>query len=186
MEDSEIVRLFVTRSEEAIGQTKVKYGKRLLRIARELTQDAETAEECENDVYLNAWNAIPPHEPYDYLYAFLVRLTRHAALNCCRSRGTQKRKATVEELTDELANTLPSREDADEWLDGEVLRGLLDRFLATLPEEKRNVFVRRYWYMDTVPRIAQGYGMTESKVASMLLRCRKELKNYLEKEGYQI
>lgn len=186
MEDSEIVRLFLARSENAIEQTQEKYGGRLRRVAYEITQDAETAEECENDVYLRAWNAIPPHEPYDYFYAFLLHLTRNAALSCCRARGRQKRKATVEELTAELSNTIPAAEGVEESVDSAVLRESLDRFLAELPEEMRNVFVRRYWYMDSVACIAEGYGMTESKAASMLLRCRKKLKKYLQKEGYDI
>ena len=186
MKDQAIVRLFVARDENAIGQTQTKYGSRLKYLAYEITQDAETAEECENDVYLGAWNAIPPHEPYDYFYAFLTHLVRNAALNRCRCRHTQKRKATVEELTDELANTIPGGNDVDEFIDDTVLRELLNTFLGTLPEETRNVFVRRYWYMDSVERIAVGYGMSESKVKSMLFRCRNKLKHYLQKEGYNL
>lgn len=186
MEDAEIVGLFLARSEEAIGQTKAKYGARLRRLAYEITQDAQTAEECENEVYLRAWQAIPPHEPYGYLYSFLLRLTRNAALNECRSRDSLKRKAIVEALTDELAGTIPVPDNIEDELDGGALKESLNAFLATLPEEMRNVFVRRYWYMDSVARIAAGYGMTESKVASMLHRCRKKLKEYLQKEGYSI
>lgn len=186
MEDEAIVRLFVARDETAIRETKEKYGGKLRYLAYGITEDAEIAEECENDVYLGAWNAIPPHEPYDYFYAFLTHLARNAALNRCRSRHTQKRKATVEELTDELANTIPGGNDMDESIDDAVLRESLNTFLGTLPEEMRNVFVRRYWYMDSVERIAAGYGMSESKVKSMLFRCRNKLKHYLQKEGYNL
>ena len=186
MEDQAIVRLFVARDENAIGQTQTKYGSRLKYLAYEITQDTQTAEECENDVYLGAWNAIPPHEPYDYFYAFLTRLTRNVALNRCRSLHTQKRKATVDELTDELANTIPGGNDVDEFIDDTVLRESLNAFLATLPEETRNVFVRRYWYMDSIREIAERTGCTEGKVKTVLFRMRAKLRNYLEKEGVTI
>ena len=94
--------------------------------------------------------------------------------------------ATVDELTDELANTIPGGNDVDEFIDDTVLRESLNAFLATLPEETRNVFVRRYWYMDSVERIAEGYGMSESKVKSMLFRCRNKLRQTLQKEGYNL
>ena len=186
MEDEAIVDLFLARDTAAINHTKEKFGSRLRGIAYEITEDAETAEECESDAYLQAWNAIPPHEPRDYLYPFLVHLLRNTALNRCRSRSSQKRSALIQELTDELANTLPAPNGVEDTIDDLTLRELLNAFLETLPDEARHVFIRRYWYLDPIERIAKGYGMSCGKVKSMLFRCRKKLRTYLEKEGYAI
>ena len=183
MEDKAIIDLYVARDEQAIQCTKEKYGRRLGRLAYEILRDRQTAEECENDTYWKVWNAIPPHQPYDYFYAFLVRLVRNTALDRCRSR---KNKASAEELCVELEDGIPGADNMEEEVDGVLLRDALDRFLATLPEEKRKVFVRRYWYMDSVKCIAEGYGMSESKVKSILFRCRNQLKQYLKKEGYVV
>lgn len=186
MDDKAIISLFLDRNVVAISRTKEKYGKRLMRFAYEITEDVQAAEECENDTYHRAWNAIPPHEPYDYFYAFLTHITRNSALNYCRSKNSKKRKALIEELTEELENTIPDQSNIEEMIDDMSLKELLNNFLGTLSKEKRNVFIRRYWYMDSVQRIAQGYGISESKVKSILFRCRNELKNELEKEGYNL
>lgn len=186
MDDKDIISLFLERNMTAISHTKDKYGKRLIKLAYEITKDVEAAEECENDTYHYAWNAIPPHEPYDYFYSFLTRVTRNTALNYCRSRNCKKHKALVEELTAELENTISGQNNIEEMIDDMSLKKLLNNFLGTLPEQKRNVFIRRYWYMDSVERIAEGYGISVSKVKSILFRCRNKLKNYLEKEGYTL
>lgn len=186
MEDRDIVNLFIKRDMEAINHTKEKYGKRLRRLAYEITEDTQAAEECENDVYLSAWNSIPPHEPYDYLYPFLLHIVRNAALNYCRSRKTQKRKTSTEALTAELENIIPGRSDIEELIDDMQLKELLNGFLGQLSEEMRSVFIRRYWYTDSVERIAKGYGMSISKVKSILFRCRRKFRDYLEKEGYTL
>lgn len=185
MEDEAIVRLFLARQEEAISRAKEKYGGRLRQIAYGVTGDEQEAEECENDVYLRAWNAIPPQEPYDHLYAFLARTVRNAALNRVRSRGTQKRGAPVVELTREMEQVLPAGGAIEDVIDDEALRTLLNSFLAGLPKETRIVFVRRYWYLDSLEQIAVARGMSVSKVKSMLFRCRNKLRTKLEKEGYK-
>lgn len=186
MDDRSIISLFLERNAAAISSTKEKYGKRLIKLAYEITEDAQAAEECENDTYHGAWNSIPPHEPYDYFYTFLAHITRNSALNYCRSKNSKKRKALIEELTMELENTIPGQNNIEEMIDDMTLKDLLNDFLGTLSEEKRNVFIRRYWYMDSVERIAKGYGISASKVKSILFRCRNELKNHLIKEGYTL
>ncbi len=155
-------------------------------MAYEITGDAQEAEECENDAYLKAWNSIPPHEPHEYLFPFLTRLLRNSALNCCRSKSSGKRKALLQELNDELSNTIPSREGVEESVSEHQLAEAINTFLSALPEETRRVFIRRYWYMDSIERIAKGYGISNAKVKSMLFRCRNKLRDYLEKEGYHI
>lgn len=186
MEDGQIIELFLARDETAIERASEKYGLRLRGLALHIVQEAQTAEECENDAYLAAWNAIPPHEPRDYLYAFLARIIRNIALNRCRDQKRLKRDAFVAELSREMEECIPAPDDLESRLDDMVLREALNGFLGTLGEEKRNIFLRRYWYLDSVAEIAKRFGMSQSKVKTTLFRVRKQLREYLEKEGYTI
>lgn len=186
MEDGKIVELYLRRDETAIGQTADKYGSRLRALAYGIVRDNQTAEECENDTYLKAWDSIPPHEPRDYFYAFLARIARHISLNFCRNRSRLKRSAFLCELTAEMEECIPSPDDAqcrmDELAFGEALNG----FLRTLSEEKRNLFVRRYWYLDSISDLSKRFSLSESNVKTTLHRCRNRLREHLEKEGYTL
>ena len=186
MEDAEIVKLFLMRDENAIAKTQEKYSSRLRKLAYELTEDLAVAEECENDTYLQAWNSIPPNEPYDYFYPFLARISRHIALNFCRDRNRIKRKATIEELSEELQQTIPGNIDVEQAVSGSALQELLNRFLGSLRPDKRQIFLRRYWYLDSIQTIADGYGISQSKVKVTLYRCREQLRKVLESEGYNL
>ena len=145
-----------------------------------------TAEECVNDAYLETWNLIPPHEPADYLFAFIGKIVRHLALNECKKAQRQKRSAVYCELTREMQECIPSADCTEAVLEAEELTGLINSFLKTCPEEQQKVFVRRYWYFDPISQIAQNYGFSQSKVKTMLFRMRAELKEYLKKGGYSI
>lgn len=185
MDDSMIVELYLARDESAISQTARKYGERLRRIADRLLNDIHAAEECENDTYLEAWELIPPNEPRTYLFPFLGKITRHMAIDMCRKRNSEKRSAIFCELTGEMEECIPSQSgSAEAHMEAVELSGLINGFLQRHSEEQRNVFVRRYWYFDTVPEISRRYGFTQSKVKMMLLRMREELRTYLAKEGY--
>jgi RNA polymerase sigma-70 factor (ECF subfamily) len=184
VDDSRIVDLYLQRDEEAIKLTAEKYGGRLRSLACGMTNDERVAEECENDTYLQAWNSIPPHEPRDYLYAFLARIIRHVALNRCRSDNRLKRSAYICELSEELEQCLPAPDDVERRMDNEALGRAINGFLAVLDAEKRNIFIRRYWYFDTVADISERFGVSESKVKTTLFRCRKRLSEYLKKEGF--
>ena len=184
MNDAEIVELYLTRDEEALAQTAEKYGARLRALALGILEDAAAAEECVNDAYLAAWNSIPPHAPRDYLFAYLARITRHPALDRCRARNRDKRSAQLEELTAELQNSVPAGGSPVEHLDARELAGAVSAWLRTLPEEKRILFLRRYWYCDPVAALAKRLGWGESRVKTALHRLRKELREHLEKEGY--
>ncbi len=186
MEDGQIIDLFLARDEAAIQRAAEKYGLRLRGLALHIVQEARTAEECENDAYLAAWNAIPPHEPRDYLYAFLARIVRNLALNRCRDRERLKRGTFVAELSREMEECIPAPDDLESRLDDMVLQETLNGFLGTLGEEKRNIFLRRYWYLDSVAEIAKRFGVSRSKVKTTLFRVRNQLREYLEKEGYTI
>lgn len=174
------------RNESAIKQTSEKYGNRLHQLARSIVGDTQTAEECVNDAYMEAWASIPPHNPKCYLYAFLARITRHLALNRCRDRNRLKRNAFVSELSREMEECIPSPDDMECRLDSIALGLAINGFLGTLKEEKRNIFLRRYWYMDSIADIAKRYNVSESKVKTMLFRLRNQFRKYLEQEGYYL
>lgn len=186
MEDTTIVELYQRRDEAAIRHTAEKYGARLRALAFGIVNDRQTAEECENDTYLEAWNTIPPHEPRSYLYAFLARITRHLSLNCCRDRNRLKRRAFLCELSAEMEQCIPAPDDVACRLEDRALIRALNGFLGTLSEEKRNVFLRRYWFLDSVSDIAKRFSWSESKVKTTLYRCRSQLRAYWEEEGYSL
>ena len=186
MDDNKIVELYLLRDETAIKQTTEKFGSRLRSLAFRIVNDRQTAEECENDTYMEAWNTIPPHEPRSYLYAFLARITRHISLNCCRDRSRLKRSAFVCELSAEMEQCIPAPDDVACRVDDMALGEAINGFLSTLAEEKRNIFIRRYWYLDSIADISKCFALSESKVKTTLFRCRNQFREYLEKEGYTI
>ena len=175
IEDEIIIDRYIVRDEKAISYTADKYGKQLVAIANRICDDLDIAEECENDTYLRAWNSIPPHEPRGYFFTFLAKITRNLALDRYKESNRLKRSATIVELTGELSEIIAGNDDTT-----------ANAFLRTLHKEKRNVFIRRYWYMDSVAEIADRYGISEGKVKTILFRVRNGLKQYLKKEGYYI
>ena len=186
LEDNRIIALYTNRDITAIKETAAKYGSRLKSISYGITEDRQTAEEYENDTYLEAWNTIPPHNPMDYLFVFLVRIVRHISLDACRTRSRLKRSAAITELTTELEERIPDPDDTACKLEYKELGEAISQYLYTLSEEKQMIFIRRYWYLDSVDAIARHLGIGLSKVKMTLLRCRHGLKEYLEKEGYDL
>ena len=184
MDDPEIVELYLSRDESAIAQTAQKYGPRLRRIADSILKNKASAEECENDTYLEAWRLIPPNEPRSYLFAFLGKITRHLAIDECRKNASQKRNALFCELTREMGECIPGPSNVEGAFEANALSQTINAFLSSCSEEQRDVFVRRYWFFDTIPEISRRYGFSQSKVKTMLLRMREGLRHYLEKEGY--
>ena len=182
MEDSEIVSLFWKRSERAVAEAAGKYGAYCRGIALRVLGSAEDSEECVNDTWLRAWEAIPPQRP-ERLGAFLGKITRNLALNRLRQAGAEKRgggqtAAALEELSD----CLPAPGGVERSLEDRELAALLDRFLEGLRPEARRLFVLRYWYLYPVKELAQQLGHSESMVKMSLLRSRGRLKKLLEKE----
>lgn len=186
MDDNEIVALYLRRDEAAIGQTSEKYGSRLRTLSYGIVNDLPTAEECENDTYMEAWNSIPPHEPGGYLFAFLARITRHISLDYCRKRSRLKRDAVLCQLSAEMEQCIPAPDDVQCRMDGVALGEAINGFLGTLGEEQRNVFLRRYWYLDSIAAISKRFALSQSKVKTMLFRSRNRLRDYLMKEGYTL
>lgn len=186
LDDDRIVELYLLRDETAIRHTTEKYGSRLRSLAYGIVNDRQTAEECENDTYMEAWDTIPPHEPKSYLYAFLARITRHISLNCCRDRSRLKRSAFICELSVELEQCISAPDDVECRIDDMALSEILNGFLGELDAEKRNIFIRRYWYLDSIADISERFAISESKVKTTLCRCRSRLREHLEKGGYNL
>jgi RNA polymerase sigma-70 factor (ECF subfamily) len=180
MKDTYILDLFFERKEEALAQVKSIYGKLIYSIAYHILRDHQDTEECENDTYLAAWNAIPPEHPHN-LAAYLSGLARNIAISRLRAKNADKRGGGEVTLSlQELEECLPAPFETDT----NTLADLLNRFLATLGEQERAVFVCRYWRCDAVGQIARRYGFGQSKVKMMLSRTRCKLRNFLEQEGY--
>ena len=179
MEDRQIIELYFDRNEQAIAETQKKYGAYCHTVAIGILTSREDAEECVNDTYLHAWNAIPPQRP-QFLSAFLAKITRNLALNRYAYKHADKRNIHLTEIYDEA--TEPFADSAD-MLDEMILREAINTFLASLSAETRILFMRRYWYMSPVKQIAHDYGLPEGTVKSILSRTRKKFKDYLEKEG---
>lgn len=186
MDDAVIVELYLSRNESAISLTAQKYGARLRTIANSIVDDLPSAEECENDTYLAAWNLIPPNEPRTYLFSFLGKITRHLAIDICRKNGSRKRQALFCELTEEMEACIPSRSDVEESFNGRELEAAINSFLETCPLVQQNMFVRRYWFFDSVPEISRRYGCSQSKVKTTLFRMRTQLRDFLKKGGYML
>lgn len=186
MNDNMIVDLYLNRDEDAINLTRSKYGSRLRSLSFNIVKDIHTTEECENDTYMQAWNCIPPHEPRDYLFAFLARIIRHVSLNRCRDNNRLKRSTFICELTSELQQCIPAPNDVERHIDDIVFGEIINNFLTEIGEEKRNIFLRRYWYLDSIADISKRFGISKAKAKTMLFRIRNELHQHLEKEGYTV
>lgn len=184
MDDKQIVALYWERSEQAIAETEKRYGRYFRYIARNILGNELDAEECVNDTYRKAWETIPPNRP-EVLSAYLGRITRNIALNRYTYDHAQKRSWGTAVIFHEAEEFIPDTSGGD-IADEMHLKATINSFVASLSQEVRTVFVRRYWYMSSVRDIARDYGMTESKVKVMLMRTRKKFREYLEKEGIEI
>lgn len=186
MEDQLIVDMYFARDEQAITCTRDKYGRLLRSIAYGILKSHEDSEECENDTYLKTWNVIPPTRP-DSLQAFLARITRNLSLDRydqlhAAKRGSGEIPLMIEELEECIADLGAS--STDDEAENEELSRILNKFLETLPSDARKIFMRRYFFGDSVNEIADKFGFGKSKVKMTLLRSRDSLSVLLKKEGY--
>ena len=183
MEDQGIIALFFDRSEQAIEETDKKYGGYCYSIAYNILFNREDSEECVSDTYLAAWNTIPPRRP-NFLNAFLAKMTRHISIDRWRKRSAKKRGGGEIFLAlEELDDCVDSSSTETEYEKKELSR-VLNQFLSSLPETERNVFLCRYWYLDSIQTISEVSGFSQSKVTSMLHRLRGKLRKKLSEEGY--
>lgn len=181
MTDSQIIALFWDRNEDAIRETDAAYGRRLYAISNQILCQRQEAEESVSDTYMKAWETMPPQRPL-YFFAYLAKICRNFSLSRLQWNSAAKRSAEVVSLTQEMAECIPDRR-MEQRLECEALGQLLNRFLESLSRGNRLIFLRRYWYADSIREIAVRYGITESKVKTQLHRTRKKLQLFLEKEG---
>lgn len=183
MRDSEILDLYFERKEQAIEETQKSYGSYCYSIAFRVLRDREDADECVNDTWLRAWNAIPPQRP-SRLSLFLGTITRNLSFDKWKAKNAAKRGSGAMELAlDELAECVPAGNSTEAAVEAEELKRLINAFLHTLPEKECNVFLRRYWYIEEYAEIAKRYQMKLNSVKTSLFRTRAKLKAYLEQEG---
>ena len=183
MDDQNIIALYWARSETAISETAQKYGGYCFSIAKNILTNHEDAEESVNDTYLTAWNAMPPRRP-PALAAFLGKITRNLSIDRWRKyRAFKRGEGQIELALEELRECVSGTESAEEAAIRKEILASLNRFLGTLKETERSVFLCRYWYLDSTEEIAKKSGFTVSKVKSMLFRIRKRLYAQLTEEG---
>ena len=182
MEHRYIVELLYERSEATIAAMTKHFGARLYTTALNILGIPQDAEETVSDTWLAVWNAIPPKRP-DPLSAFVYRVGRNLALKRLRYESARKRNSTYDLSLEELEGCIPCRA-LEETVDARALGQAIDRFLQTLPRETRAIFLRRYWFGDSVRDIARSLGLRENTVTVRLSRTREKLRTYLLKEGY--
>ena len=184
MEDSRIIELYWQRSENAITETDKKYGAYCSTVAFNILLNQEDAEECVNDTWLGAWDAIPPNRP-SILRAFLAKITRNLSIKRLEKKLAEKRGGMAEFIVlDELEECIGDQTDVEGIVESHALEELIRRFVRDLPERDGNIFVRRYFYTDPVASIAERYRISENHVMVILSRTRKKLKKELIKEGF--
>ncbi len=184
MTDEQIIGMYYDRREEAIKETETRYGKYCLRVADAILKNREDAEECVNDTWLRAWNAIPPAYP-KCLRMFLARITRNLSFNRYQLKHTAKRGGgEIEAVLEELEECVADSADIEGQIMAKELGQSITHFVYGLSEREGNVFVRRYFFMEGVAEIAKKYGLKENHVSVILSRTRKALKEHLKKEGY--
>ncbi len=183
MDDFEIVSMFWKRDENAVLQAQEKYNAYCRSVAANILSTSEDVEEVLNDTFFGAWNSIPPHKPQK-LSAFLGKITRNLSLKKYRQNNAEKRGAGVVELSlDELSECVLQNTTVEEEISVRELTRIIDSFLRTLSDNERRVFLRRYWYFDSIEDISTQFGFSQSKVKMMLSRTREKLKKLLEREG---
>lgn len=184
MEDQSIIELYFARDERAIKETDVKYGKLCYSVAYHILCNHEDSEECVNDTYVGLWNTIPPTRP-KHLMAFACGITRNLSLKRVEAMTRQKRALATVVSFDELEEALPDSIISAGVSDMDIGRVISD-FLRREKQDARNVFIRKYYFFDSIEEIAARYGFTESKVKSILYHTRNKLKKHLIKEGITV
>jgi RNA polymerase sigma-70 factor (ECF subfamily) len=185
LNDREIIALYWERSESAVEETEKKYGKLCRHIAMNILQNSQDVEECINDTFLGAWNSIPPQKPA-VLSAYICRIARNCALKKFHYNNSKKRNAQLEISLAELEDCISQNDGEVHPGETELLAKAISTFLRTLSYENRAIFMRKYWFFDSVSDIADRFAISESKVKSILFRIRGKLKDFLMKEGIDI
>jgi len=185
MDDCKIIALFNERSEQAISELSKKYGKLCHKVALNILCDERDAQECVNDAYFALWNQIPPNSP-DPLRVYLLRIVKNLSLKRKRSNTVMKRNDTSQVEFEEVYEIISDPESTENAFDAKELQERIDAFLDTLDKNSRVMFIRRYWFCDSVKNIAKSFGKSNHYVSVRLTRIKESLKKYLEKEGFYL
>ncbi len=181
MDDKEIIELFFVRSEVAIKELDLKYGRLCHKISSNILHNQQDAEECVNDAYLGIWNTIPPERP-NPLPAFLCKIVRNISIMRHHANTAMKRNSSYDVALEELEGCLAAPATIEKEVETSELTDIIDSFLQTLTQENRVIFMRRYWFSDTYADIAKQVGLTEKNVSVRLTRIRKQMRDYLAKK----
>lgn len=185
MEDEKIIGLYWDRNEDAIIETSSKYGKLCFLIANNILANHEDSEECVNDTYLGLWNAIPKQRPSRFS-VFVSRITRNLALKKFEYLSAAKRNPEAVCSFEELGECVSGKEYIENELENRRIEQAIDAFLWQQGQEKRNIFIRRYWYFESIEKICKRTGYSQSKIKSILFNMRQKLRDYLESEGIEL
>lgn len=183
MNDASIIELFLLRDEKAIEEAKNKYGRLMTSVTMNLLNQKEDAEECVSSALLDTWNRIPPDKP-ENLGAYMLKIAKRKAINKLKYDTAKKRNSKLTVSLSELEECFPCNESPSDAVSAKILAEAISRFLREQDELSRNIFIRRYWYTESVIEIAEFYSINENSVATRLFRTRKRLKEYLIKGGY--
>ena len=182
LDDREIIELFFERSEQAIMELSKKYGTIFAKVACNILNNKQDAEECVNDAYLGVWNTIPPQKP-DSLISYVCRIVRNLAIKRYHFNTAVKRNSIYDVALDELEDCFPSAVSVEDELDATALAEHIDAFLETLGQENRVLFMRRYWHSDSIGDLAKLFGTSSHNISVKLSRIRKKLRNHLIQRG---
>ena len=182
LEDEKIIDLFFERSEQAITELDLKYGKFCRKLSRNILNDSRDTEECMNDAYLAVWNTIPPERPAPLL-TYLCKILRNISLKLYHSKTAVKRNSSHDIAIGELEDCLSASNTVESETEARELSRLIESYLDTLSQENRVIFIRRYWFSDAYSDIAGQTGLTEKNVSVRLTRLRKQLKQFLKEKG---
>lgn len=185
MDDSAIIELYWQRSEDAISETNTKYGSYCFKIANNILSNKEDSDECVNDTWLRVWNAIPPKKPEKFRI-FLGKITRNLSFDKYKKANTIKRSGEMLFILDELSECISGGNTTEDEVNLKLLGESITKFLHTLSEREREIFLRRYFYAEAVNEIAEKTKLTANNVSTILSRTRARLREHLEKEGFDI
>jgi len=185
MDDRKIIELFFDRSEDAIKELDIKYGKCFFNLSYSIIGNRQDAEECVNDAYLGVWNAIPPKRP-EPLLAFVCRVVRNISINRFNSNKAKKRNNEYDLSLEELGDILVDHHSMEDALEESEILQYIEEFLDMQGQENRVIFVRRYWFADSYADIAKYTGLKKSTISVRLVRMREKLKVYLEERGIKL
>ena len=183
LEDSKIISLFFARSEMAVEELDRKYGNTIRKMAANILSDRLDVEECVNDTYLRAWNSIPPQNP-NPLVSYVCKIIRNLAIDRYHANKAEKRNGSFDLVLEEMEECIPSEMNVETEYEAKELAAAINRFLSTLSREDRFLFVRRYWYGDSVTDLVALTKGNANRISVRLFRIREKLKKSLTKEGF--